>query len=114
MGKKTNTEEIFTFLENAKNLISLGRYQFITRRKNLQALAQNGLTIESAMDEILDLVVADYYKGPKQDFDKNRPGEIWEFKKKINGIPFYIKMKIDQENGKILCKCLGFHEDEYA
>ncbi len=54
----------------------------------------------------------DYYKGPKQDFD--RSGVIWEFKKNIEEIPFYVKMKIVQENGEHILKCLGFHEDEFV
>ena len=58
--------------------------------------------------------VGDYYKGPKQDYDPNRPGDIWEFKKNIDGIQFYVKVKIIQENGKDILKCIGFHEDDFA
>jgi hypothetical protein len=84
------------------------------RRKNMQALAQHGLTIADAKNEILGLVVGDYYKGPKQDFDPNRPGDIWEFKKNIDGMQFYVKVKIVQENGEDILKCLAFHEDDFA
>ena len=59
---------------------------FVPRRKNMQALAQHGLTIADAKNEILGLVVDDYYKGPKQDHDPNRPGYIWEFKKNIENM----------------------------
>ena len=83
------------------------------QEKNMQALAQHGLTITDAKNEILGLVVGDYYKGPKQDFDSNRPDVIWEFKKIINGIRFYIKIKIVQENGEEILKCLAFHEDDF-
>mgnify|MGYP000651773383 CR=1 FL=1 len=38
---------------------------------------------------------------------------FWEFKRIINGIQFYIKLKIAQENNTEVLKCLGFHEDEY-
>ena len=93
--------------------MSSKKYDFVPRRKNMQALAQHGLTILDAKDEILGLVVGDYYKGPKQDFDSNRPGDIWEFKKIINGIRFYIKIKIVQENGEEILKCLAFHEDDF-
>ena len=62
----------------------------------------------------LSLVVGDYYKGPKQDLDPLRPGDIWEFKKKIDGRQFYIKVKIVQVNGEDIVKCLGFHEDDFA
>lgn len=80
----------------------------------MQALAQHGLTITDAKNEILGLVVGDYYKGPKRDFDPNHPGDIWEFKKSIDGIQFYVKIKIVKETGEDILKCLGFHEDDFA
>lgn len=63
-------------------------------------------------DSITSLTCSNYYKGPKQDF--SRPGEIWEFKKKIGNTVFYIKLKIDLEGNRKVLKCLGFHEDEFA
>ena len=80
----------------------------------MQALAQHGLTISDAKDEIFNLVVGDYYKGPKQDLDPLRPGDVWEFKKNIDGKKFYIKVKIVQVNGEDVVKCLSFHEDDFA
>ncbi len=114
MGNQANTSDIILFLEKAKRLLSTGKYDFVPRRKNMQALAQHGLTITDAKIELLDLVVGDYYKGPKQDFDPDRPGDIWEFKKQIDGKQFYVKVKITQENGEDILKCLGFHEDDFA
>lgn len=114
MGNQANVSDITEFLEKMKNLIAVGKYDFVPRRKNMHALAQHGLTIVDAKSEILELVVGDYYKGPKQDFDLNRPGDIWEFKKNVKGICFYIKVKITQENGEDVLKCMGFHEDDFA
>lgn len=113
MGNTASVSDITLFLERAKKLVSNGKYDFVPRRKNMQALAQYGMTIADAKAEILGLVVADYYKGPKQDFDLNRPGDIWEFKKQVDGTQFYVKVKIVQENGENILKCLGFHEDEF-
>lgn len=114
MSNRADISDIANFLEKGKNLISTGKYDFVPRRKNMQALAKNGLTITDAKNEILGLVVGDYYKGPKQDFDSDRPGDIWEFKKNIDGIQFYVKVKIVQENGEDILKCIGFHEDDFA
>lgn len=114
MGNQASTTDITSFLENIKKLISAGKYDFVPRRKNMQALAQHGLTITDAKNEILGLVVGDYYKGPKQDLDSNRPGNIWEFKKDVDGTQFYVKVKVVQENGEDILKCLGFHEDDFA
>lgn len=114
MGDSANTTDIIDFLEMAKRLIVAGKYDFVPRRKNMQSLARYGLTIMDAKGELIDLVVGDYYKGPKQDFDTTRPGDIWEFKKNIDGTKFYIKLKIVQENGDKILKCIGFHDDDFA
>lgn len=114
MGNQASTTDVTAFLEKMKRLISAGKYDFVPRRKNMQALAKHGLTIADAKNEILELVVGDYYKGPKQDFDPNRPGDIWEFKKDVDGIQFYVKVKIIKENGEDILRCMGFHEDDFA
>ena len=114
MGNQASAQDISAFLAKMKRQVSAGKYDFVPRRKNMQALAQHGLTISDAKDEIFSLVVGDYYKGPKQDLDPLRPGDIWEFKKNIDGRQFYIKVKIVQVNGEDIVKCLGFHEDDFA
>ena len=35
-------------------------------------------------------------------------------KKNIDGMQFYVKVKIVQENGEDILKCIGFHEDDFA
>lgn len=112
MNNKNSSLDITVFLTKAKKLISTGHYDFVPRRKNMQTLARYGLTPLDAKNEILALMTEDYYKGPKQDFD--RPGEIWEFKKKIGTISFYVKLKIIQVNGEDILRCLSFHEDDFA
>ena len=114
MNNQASMLDIATYLTEVKRLLSGGKYDFVPRRKNMQALAQHGLTIADAKNEILGLVVGDYYKGPKRDFDPNRPEDIWEFKKNIDGMQFYVKVKIVQENGEDILKCLAFHEDDFA
>jgi hypothetical protein len=114
VSNQASTTDIVNFLVELKILVSTGKYDFVPRKKNMQSLAQYGLTIADAKDEILGLVASDYYKGPKQDFDPNRPGDIWEFKKDIDGTKFYIKVKIVQENGANVLKCLAFHKDDFS
>lgn len=112
--KQASSSDISAFLAKAKNLMIAGKYDFVPRRKNMQALSEHGLTIADAKSEIIELVVGDYYKGPKQDFDPARPGDIWEFKKDIDGDPFYVKLKIQNRNGEDVLKCLSFHEDDFS
>lgn len=114
MSNQASLSDIAAYLSEVKRLLSTGKYDFVPRRKNMQALAQHGLTITDAKNEILGLVVSDYYKGPKQDLDPNRSGDIWEFKKNIDGMQFYVKVKITKENGENILKCLGFHEDDFV
>ena len=66
MGNQASVADIISFLENAKRLVSAEKYDFLPRRKNMQVLAQHGLTITDAKAEILGLVVGDYYKVQKQ------------------------------------------------
>ena len=114
MNYLASSSDIVAYLAKVKNLLSAGKYDFVPRRKNMQALAQHGLTIADTKNEIMSLVTSDYYKGPKSDYDLNRPGDIWEFKKNVDGVQFYMKFKIVQENGTDVLKCLGFHEDDFA
>ena len=104
MTERATTDEILEFLEKAKYLLNNGKFDFVPRRKNLVSLAQLGITITDAKNEIFDISVSDYYKGPKDDFDRSRPGKIWEFKRRIKGMPLYIKLKIF--SGKVINKNL--------
>ena len=114
MSNRASITDISAYLAKVKNLLSAGKYDFVPRKKNLQALLQHNYTVTDVKNEILDLEVKDYYKGPKRDFDAKRPGDVWEFKKNIDGTPFYVKVKIDQENGEDVLKCLSFHEDVFV
>lgn len=111
---QASSSDISAFLARAKNLITVGKYVFVPRSKNLQALSEHGLTLADAKSEIIGLVVGDYYKGPKQDFDPKQPGDIWEFKKNVDGGQFYVKLKIQNRNGEDFLKCLSFHEDDFS
>lgn len=111
---QASASDVSAFLAKAKNLMSAGKYVFVPRGKNLQALSEHALTIADAKSEIIGLVVGDYYKGPKQDFDPAQPGDIWEFKNDVGGEQFYVKLKIQNRNGEDVLKCLSFHEDDFS
>lgn len=105
-------EEIRNFLNQANRLLKNDDYDFVPRRKNLMDLAAVGLSVLDAKEEISSLKLSDYHKGPKRDFDSSRPGEIWEFKKRIKNKRFYIKLKITTQGNRTILKCLSFHLDE--
>lgn len=55
--KQTNLSDIADFLASAKKLMVAGEYLFVTRRKNLQALSECGLTVADVKSEIIGLHV---------------------------------------------------------
>ncbi|MGH0593619.1 hypothetical protein ACQVPY_15175 [Bacillus pretiosus] len=113
-----NSNGEIEFLRKAKKLISSGKKDFIKRTYDhpsgrkvrwKEALLDIGLTTpEQAWDETLQLTPGDYIDGPCEDTDRTADGKvIWIFKKEVNGVLTYIKMKIDHRG----CVCLSFHED---
>ena len=99
------------FLRSAKQLIAAGRLDVVYRKKTLHALSSIGLTVEDAKDILLELTKENYVSGPSA--DHTQEGEVWVFKKDIEGTRFYIKLKIDTGAARPMLKCLAFHPDEY-
>ena len=91
-----------------------GKICICSKRKDVQSLSEHGLTIADAKSAILTLSAKDYYKGPKRDFESAQSRDIWEFKKRVNGLQFYVKLKIQKRNGEKVLKCLSFHENDYG
>lgn len=104
-------EAVRQFLREFKQIATAGRgIDIVDRRKNMESLATLGLTKKNCREEILGLSMQDYCDGPKP--DKDRPGEIWEFGKLIEGKEVYIKLKIAPVEGVKLAKCISFHVAE--
>ncbi len=100
------------FLKDFKKIVTQERgLDIVDRKENLNSLLQLGLTKKNCKHEILNLSVSDYCAGPK--LDKDRPGVIWEFGKKISGYDVYIKLKIAESGSVRIAKCISFHIAEY-
>lgn len=106
------------FLREAKRLISEGQIDFIKRTydhplghkvKWKEAFLEIGLrSPQQAWREILRLSPNHYIEGPVIDNDRLQDGKVlWIFKKEVNGVLTYIKLKIDNRG----CVCLSFHKD---
>ena len=99
---------ILQYLLKVKELISLGCWTMIPRKKNIDSISDYGLTFTDVKNELLSLEVSDYESGPEQDYSYS--GEIWVFKRNICNRDFYIKLKIDvAKDGTEILKCLSFH-----
>ncbi len=100
---------ILQFLLKVKQLVSTGRWTFVPRKKNLEALSCMGLTVKEVKDEILSLDLLDYQKGPEPDYSCS--GDVWVFKRCLEGKELYIKLKVDIANdGSEILKCISFHD----
>lgn len=75
----------------------------------MEALLDIGIAnVERAWDEILTLSPHHYFRGPSIDYDRpNDKTQIYEFKKEVNEIIVYIKLKIDNRG----CVCMSIHKD---
>lgn len=83
----------------------------VSRKENINALADLGLTKKNCKYEIMSLSVSDYCEGPKP--DKDKPGDIWVFGKEIDGKEVYIKLKIARVGKEKIAKCISFHIANY-
>jgi len=109
----TSQQQVSDFLNEFKALVAQRRFQFIQRLETNKTALSLGLTKTNAIQELLNLSVADFSSGPTQ--DRNMPTEnFWIFGKEINGCEVYIKLKIYSINSNQYAKCVSFHEAEYA
>lgn len=100
------------FLKEFKKIASQDRgLDVVPRRENINSLAELGLTKKNRTEEIMNLSVTDYCEGPLP--DRDRPGEIWIFGKRIGGKEVYIKLKIAKAGKEKMAKCLSFHSAGY-
>lgn len=106
-----NNEQL-KILSKMKKLIKLGKRRFQIRkdRDYLQDLLELGISESEASNIILELNKHFYFNDPKPLYYKNTDTLI--FKKQINGVVAYIKLKIEKNNNQEeIVVCISFHED---
>ena len=74
---------------------------------NLKTLAKLEMTIDDVKKEILSLSVMEYCAGPLKD-PKIR-GDVWIFKKVIQGEDIYVKLKLWGDKRDLEVRVLSFH-----
>lgn len=105
-----SSEDIAKVLEDMRTAIDSGKFQPISRVKNMNTLTQLGITWDDAKAELYELTAADYYQGPEIDRDYPKADLLWVFKKNIGGQIIYIKFKILYlDDGSV--KLISFHID---
>ena len=88
-----------------------GQFTFLERYKNMQALAQLGISIEQALNVILGLTYKNYIRGPVTDSDYP-DRNIWEFGCVLDGKEIYIKLSDNLSHN--FAKCISFHEADFS
>lgn len=108
----TSSDEVAGFLKEFKRVaLDRGKFYLVRRAERNKDIITLGLTRQNCIDEIVDLSVADYCKGPEADND--RAGEVWVFGKSIAGREVYIKLKVADVGCEKIAKCISFHVAEY-
>lgn len=101
-------------LTKIKKLVKQGKRKFLIRkdRNYLDDLLELGISVEEAWNQILTLNCNLYYFDSKASYRNNKDTLI--FKKQINNIKTYIKLKIeiDEEGNEEIVLCLSFHKDK--
>ena len=80
--------------------------------KNKKTLPCLGYTIDDVKEDVMNLEVRDYVRGPIQD-NKGYDKHFWEFGKTIQGKEIYIKLKVKDRNSEgdkcLSTLCISFH-----
>lgn len=99
-------------LSKAKKLIREGKRRFVKRpdRDYVEDLLEFGLTEEIAWNKILELNAYFYFPDPKPSYAIDGEAAL-TFKKSINDVIAYIKIKVEKSNDGEETVCLSFHKD---
>ncbi len=117
MRGKIMPDPVVTFLTRMKRLIRLGRCRFESRRypdgrDYFTVLTEDFMiTVDLAWKQITSLnqhlVVCD----GKPDYGKDE--DTYAFKKKVNSVEAYIKIKIERDSDGEVVVVISFHKDHY-
>ena len=109
MPRIAEPREIEDFLVVVKRVAARpGGFDLIPRKETLDVLAEHGWGRSFPRTVVRSLTIRNYCY---TDTDRDRPGEVWVFGTRIEGVPFYIKLKLDQVDGRYIVKCLSFHPE---
>lgn len=109
--KRRTRSLVADFLKSFQELATKDRVHFKNRSKNLDSMAELGLTPMLAEQMILELDVCDYYKGISQETG-DPSEEVCEFGVNHLGEAVYIKLAIDKKRQKAFCISFHFPERE--
>lgn len=107
----TTKDEVNSFLAqfHAKAKV-FGIVFFGEREKNMNTLAELGITAKFREDMVKQISAEDFYKGPEPNV-LNNLGDMWIFGKAIKNREVYIKITLGLTNNSAIC--ISFHLAEH-
>lgn len=94
-------------------LVAGDGFRILDTPKNMAFLTESGLNKAAIKEELLELKVRDYSRGPLPDDkpDRNPPltGAFWIFKREFMGWDMYIKIYMEDAKAPIIAQCWSFH-----
>lgn len=110
---KATSSEVKYFLTQVRKIINTQNgFHLEDREKNMKALTDYNIPIDSVKYFIEYLKVKHYNKGPEQDEQDKYNHYWWFFSRGIDNRMFYIKIRI-RTNGRKQVVCLSFHPAKY-
>lgn len=111
ISTKSDVED---FLTRVRKIINTKKgFHLERRKKNLRALSDYNIPVESAKYFIEYLEVKHYSKGPEPDDQDEFDHDWWFFGREIDNRMFYIKIRIITK-AKQQVVCLSFHPAKYS
>lgn len=100
--------EIVGFLYQFKFFSDLPNgFNFVERKKNMDCIAELGISIGQVKKVIKDLTDKNYVSGPEPDKDYQSK-KVWKFGYSLDEQELYIKLADDL--GHSVAKCISFHK----
>ena len=97
------------YLIKIKKLIEEDKFTINRKnRKNIEFMREYGLNYNNVKNIINNLSINDCFEGPEKDRDTRYNGLVFKFNPFYEGIKLYIKIRVDEIEGKSVC--ISIHE----
>jgi len=109
-------KQVAEFLNRFKISMGFEFFAIVQREKNLQGIADLGMTISEAKKILANLTIENYSSGPEADQD-GLDESVWVFGAGMKDKEIYIKLKLalnPQNDNFHVAKVLAFHPARHA
>ena len=104
------SEVVRAFLDRLRVAVAARRVTLIPRAKNRADMLAHGLRFDDILETLRNLQLSHFSRGPEAD-DAGFPGEVMVFIAPVDGVDFYIKVRLHREQGADSAVTISFHEE---